>query len=144
MNSQENAQHIHDTIASNTQRLSGPILRRLLQSAVLPLVVFIITMLLSSYARQYVDMSFASSNLNLLTAISTSLLILVLTWKAWQWSERRFSGWASVQRMFGVVSSVARLEKALSNETSHVELDAAAQSAWDAYTSLAQFLNVTP
>ncbi len=143
MNSLENAQQIYDTISQNTPRLSRPLLFKLAQSALVPFLVFTISMVISAYARQYVDFTFQDDNLSLLTAFSTSLLTLVLTWRAWQWSERRFNGWANMRRMFSVVSSVARLEKALQGDD-QVELDAAAQSAWSAYTLLAQALNVPP
>lgn len=147
MNSLKNAQHIRDTISQNTPRLSRPIVSRLLQTALIPFLAFVITLLASGYARLYVDRTFRDDSLSLLTAFSTTLLTVIFTWRAWQWSERRFGGWANVSAMFGVVRGVARLEKAIDSaaqldENINDELDSAAQSAWNTYTTLAQRVGV--
>ncbi len=143
----ENAQYIHDAIAGGTSRLSRPLLVTLLKSHLLPFLVFIAALLASGYARLYIDATFMNNSLNLLTGISTTLLAMVLTWWAWKWSEARFGGWANVRRMFGVVSSMARLETVLKLAQQEPPGDAAlletsAVEAWNAYETLARALNV--
>jgi hypothetical protein len=144
----QHARSVRDAIAQNTPRMSAPIIRTLLRTAVVPFVVFVVTTLASGYARLYVDNTFQDNNLSLLTAFSTSLLILVLTWRAWQWSERRSEGWANVRGMFALLRKVVRLEDALraaeKGNTSPLdpELNQAADEAWEACVALAHRLNV--
>jgi TM2 domain-containing membrane protein YozV len=111
---------------------------------VVPFLVFVVALLVSGYTRLYADQTFQNDGLSVLTAFTTTILTLTLTWYAWKWSEKRFGGWANMRLMFSLLRSMARLEENLAAAQKTPELDAAAQKAWDAYVSLATAVGLNP
>lgn len=143
------AQRVREAISADTSRTTLPVLSALFKTLVLPLIVFVITMLVSGYMRVYFDMEFQDSTLNTLTAISTSLLILVFTWFAFRWSQARFGGLSAFSEMIRVVGSVRALELAVANAgdqdaESLTMLRQSADDAWQTYKDFVAHLGLKP
>ncbi len=143
------AQRVKDAISADTSRTTLPVLSALFKTLVLPLIVFVITMLISGYMRVYFDMQFQQSTLNTLTAISTSLLILVFTWFAFRWSQARFGGLSAFGEMIRVVGGVRALELAVASASDGdaeaiAILHQSADDAWQTYKDFVAHLGLTP
>lgn len=143
------AQHTRERIAQDTPRTTGPLLARLSKTLLPALLVFVVTMLASGYLRVYLDAEFQDSGLNTLTAISTSLLILVLTWAALRWTESRFQGIGGMRRMGRMVTQMRLLERGIENadtadEAMLDELDQLAGQTWQDYQVFVAGLGLNP
>lgn len=143
------AAQVKAAIAQDTPRTTMPVLSALFKTLLLPLFVFIVTMLASGYLRVYFDAEFQSPSLNTMTAISTSLLILVFTWLAFRWSQARFGGLSAFNGMLRVVGSVRALELATTHaaetdDEAIITVQQTADEAWRTYKDFVRHLGLTP
>jgi hypothetical protein len=128
-------------IKSSTRRLTVPILVKLARTVLPPYLVFMALWVLGSYARGYVADSFNDSSLNTLTAFTTGLLLLVLTWATARWTERRYGGFALLGRLFGISRSVLTVEQAIDAARTNPSpeairaVHAQVQEAWASYVA---------
>lgn len=127
----EYAQAVHSTITADIRQTTGKLARRFLISALIPLAVFIITLIVSGYVRVWIAATYQADSLNLTTAISTSLVIIVFTWFALSLTERRWHGWAALRRMLAVLGALSRLETALDEPGESLAVQA--DTTWQAY-----------
>lgn len=130
-----------EAIRRSSRQLTGSIMLILLKTFAVPLIVFVVTWVIGGYLRSYVDANFRDASLTTLTTISTSLVSLGLTWAAWRWSEKRYSGLKLVRGLGRVSQSVLRVERAIeaTRQTQIpapedlTEIDRLAHAAWDTY-----------
>jgi hypothetical protein len=128
-----------ERIKSNTRRLTVPILVKLLRTVLPPYLVFMALWVAGSYARSYVANTFNDSSLNTLTALTSGLVLLALTWAAARWTERRFGGFALLGRLFGISRSVLTVEQAIDaakgnpSQEAIRAVHAQVQTAWEGY-----------
>ncbi|HLV37785.1 MAG TPA: hypothetical protein VKY59_21885 [Spirillospora sp.] len=127
----EYAQAVHGTITADIRQTTGKMARRFLISALIPLAVFIITLVISGYVRVWVAATYQAGSLNLTTAISTTLVIIVFSWFALNQAERRWHGWAALRRLLAVLGALSRLETAL--DQAGESLAVQADTTWQAY-----------
>jgi hypothetical protein len=102
-----------ERIKGSTRRLTMPILGKLVRTALPPYLVFMACWVVGSYAREYVANSFNDNSLNTLTAFTSGLVLLGLTWSAARWTERRYGGFALLGRLLGISRSVLTVEQAI-------------------------------
>lgn len=129
---------VHALISTASNQASGPLLRRFILTLLPPFLVFIGTGAASSFARALLEAQFNDAGLNTLTWITTTLLMLVLTWWTWQFCERRFGGLRALGLMLAVLRSMNALETGLKlvqrdpETTAPIdEIAADALAAWD-------------
>ncbi len=125
------ARSVHKTISDDIQQTTRIFAQRFVICALVPLAVLIVTTIISGYVRVWTAATFQSDSLNLTTAISTSLVVIVMTLFVFRRLERRFQGWAALRALLGVLMNLTRLETALNDP--QAELAVRADSAWKAY-----------
>lgn len=125
------ARSVHKTISDDIRQTTGVFSRRFLICALVPLAVLIVATIISGYVRVWTAASFQSDSLNLTTAISTSLVVIVVSWFVFRRLEQRLQGWAALRTLLGVLTNLTRLETALNDP--QAELAALADAAWKAY-----------
>ncbi|MBZ0293409.1 MAG: hypothetical protein K8L99_12655 [Anaerolineae bacterium] len=140
----EPARRILDAISQDSSRTTGPLLRRLTLTLLPPLVLFLITMIAGGYLRVYLELEFQDSSLNTLTAISTSLLTLVVAWWAIRWTENRFHGLKSLRQLIQVLGSARVLEREMTSQSPGMDTEADAAQAWQDYCVFVENLGLTP
>jgi hypothetical protein len=140
------ARAVYDTIAADTRRTNGPMLRRIVLTIVPPFVVFVLAGAASTFLRTYFAAQFNDPGLNTLTFISTTLLTLALTWWTWKYCERRFGGLRVLRLMFEVLRGMSALEtgfKAAARGEA-LPLDEAADRTQAAWARLLVHLGLPP
>lgn len=145
----EQALYVREVIQQETSRTTAPMLAAFGKTLVVTLIVFLVVLFIGGYLRLYLDSQFEDQGLNTLTAVSTSLLMLALTYWTAKWAEGRFHGWARLRLGMALVSRVRALEVAIEGsrngqQVTRADLEDAAASAWAAYTRLAEAVGIVP
>ena len=144
MAEREYAQAVWDTISEDIRHTTGALARRFLLSALVPLVIFLVLAAVAGYVRVWVAATYQTESLNITTAVSTSLVVIVLTWVALRLFERHYHGWAGLRRMMAVLGALTRLETALKEPESleaQDDLTQRAELAWHTYERYTSVIN---
>ncbi len=131
---------IQETISKDIRRTLGPLRGRVVGSMLIPLLVFMGLMIGSGYVRVWVAATFEANSLNLTTAISTSLVVIVVATSVLQRLEKRYRGWAALRGLVTTLAHLSRLETAIRNEADGLE--DLADVAWAAYQSYLTILDI--
>ncbi len=143
----QQALYVRDVIQQETPRTTAPMLAAFFKTLLIIMMVFVGGLVLSGYVRLYLFDQFQDEGLNTLTAISTSLLTLTLTYWASRWAERRFQGWYKLRQGIALVGRVRALDAAIeaveqdNPAADDAALEARTQAAWDTYTHFVNTLN---
>jgi uncharacterized membrane protein (DUF485 family) len=137
------AHAVQGTISGHIRQTTRQLTKRFVVAALVPLLVFVMLLLLSGYVRTWVAVTYQADSLNLTTAISTSLVVLVVSWFVLGQTEQRTRGWAALRRLMGVLGALTRLEAALQNPADQSELTLKADIAWGAYRRYVETLGLT-
>lgn len=140
----DRARAVYDSIAADTRRTNGPMLRRMVLTIAPPFIVFLLAGFVSSFVRGYFNAQFADEGLNTLTFVSTTLLTLALVWWTWKYCERRFGGLRAMRLMFEVLRGMNALETGLkaAQDGEALPLDDAASDTWSAWERLLAHLGL--
>jgi len=130
-----------EAIKQKSRQKTWPILRAILITIILPYANFLVLWAVTNYAREYVAITFQDSSLNLMSLISSLLLMVAGTYRVWRWVERRFRGIALVGRLMGVAQAVLAVERqidtvkgqAQATEQDVKEIERLAYAAWNQF-----------
>jgi hypothetical protein len=145
----ERARVTRDAIAGDTRRTNGPIFAAMARTLLPTLLTFLIALTVSGYARAYVAGQFGDPGLTSLTALSTTLAVLAVSWLVFRGAERRFGGMVAFRGMFAVVLRIAALDRAIeaaqrTDDPDDDTLLTAADEAWQTYNALLNRLGLQP
>ncbi len=131
-----------DSIKKSTRQHSFFILKKVALTFVTPYAAFMIVWLATNAARTYVATQYNDSSLNTTSLISSVFLMVMATFFAWRWAEKRFGGVALIGRLLGVSAAVLKVERQIDTAKQNnqlmpedaAEIERLSYAAWDVYT----------
>lgn len=137
----EMAQAVIDTITQDIKRVNGRSVWVLLKALAILMGTLLIAFIIAGNIRLYIAVTFQNDALNTTTSLSTSLLTLLLIGQVARWAERRWSGFALLKRLFGLLIRMNNLQNLIADAQkgdadAMNALDEAAQTTWHFYTEI--------